>query len=142
MITKGAISGAGTVYLSRAPEFTPGFQWCSCYSIISFMYMCCRSFCFVFFLLAIVLSVLLRFTDSDYPFGIFKFFLSIAKMQIVLFHVCLGGMRYQNQYNAKSIIKIWCCCLHQCKQADHVSKEVLHVKTTIKHRATATDETA
>ena len=32
---------------------------------------------FVFFLLAIVLSVLFRFTDSDYPFGIFKLFLSI-----------------------------------------------------------------
>jgi hypothetical protein len=31
---------------------------------------------FVLFLLAIVLSVLLRFTDSDYPFGIFKHFLS------------------------------------------------------------------
>jgi hypothetical protein len=30
---------------------------------------------FVLFLLAIVLSVLLRFTDSDYPFGIFKLFL-------------------------------------------------------------------
>jgi len=29
---------------------------------------------FVLFLLAIVLSVLLRFTDSDYPFGIFKLF--------------------------------------------------------------------
>ena len=27
---------------------------------------------FVLFLLAIVLSVLLRYTDSDYPFGIFK----------------------------------------------------------------------
>jgi hypothetical protein len=30
---------------------------------------------FVVFLLVIVLSVLLRFTDSDYPFGIFKLFL-------------------------------------------------------------------
>jgi hypothetical protein len=29
----------------------------------------------VLFLLAIVLSVLLRYTDSDYPFGIFKLFL-------------------------------------------------------------------
>jgi len=27
------------------------------------------------FLVAIVLSVLFRFTDSDYPFGIFKLFL-------------------------------------------------------------------
>jgi hypothetical protein len=30
---------------------------------------------FVLFLLAIVLSVLLRYTDSDCPFGIFKLFL-------------------------------------------------------------------
>ena len=30
---------------------------------------------YVLFLLAIVLSVLLRYTDSDYPFGIFKLFL-------------------------------------------------------------------
>ena len=40
------------------------------------MCMFCRSFVcpVVLFLLAIVLSVL-RYTDSDYPFGIFKFFL-------------------------------------------------------------------
>jgi hypothetical protein len=41
------------------------------------LYICfvdrCLSFCT--FLLAIVLSVLLQYTDSDYPFGIFKFFL-------------------------------------------------------------------
>jgi len=30
---------------------------------------------YVLFLLTIVLSVLLRYTDSDYPFGIFKLFL-------------------------------------------------------------------
>jgi len=30
---------------------------------------------FVLFLLAIVLSVLFRFMDSDYPFGIFRLFL-------------------------------------------------------------------
>jgi len=33
-----------------------------------------RFLSFVLFRLAIVLSVLLRFTDSDYPFGIFKLF--------------------------------------------------------------------
>ena len=32
---------------------------------------------FVLFLLAIVLSILLRFTDSNYPFGVFKIFLSL-----------------------------------------------------------------
>ena len=95
-------------YPSGAPEFTPSFYWGSCYSIISFMCMFCRSLfvllsflfwplcclfffdirilitplvssnssCpFVLFLLAIVLSVLLRYTDSDYPFGIIKLFL-------------------------------------------------------------------
>ena len=38
----------------------------------------CVTFClFVPFLLAIVLSVLYRFTDPDYPFGIFKLFLEL-----------------------------------------------------------------
>jgi len=71
----GATSKAGTAYPSGAPEFTPGFKGGSCYSIFSFMCMFCRSL-FVLFLLAIVLSVLLRYADSDYPFGIFKLFLS------------------------------------------------------------------
>jgi hypothetical protein len=39
--------------------------------VLSIMF--CRSL-FVLFLLAIVLSLLLRFMDSDYPFGIFKHF--------------------------------------------------------------------
>ena len=39
----GATSGAGTAYPSGAREFTPGFQWGSCYSIFSFMCMFCRS---------------------------------------------------------------------------------------------------
>jgi len=37
--------------------------------------MFCKSL-FVLFPLVIVLSVLLQFKDSDYPFGIFKLFLS------------------------------------------------------------------
>jgi hypothetical protein len=46
------------------------------YSIFSFICMFCRSFFVLlyFFLLAIVLSVLLRYTVSDCPFGIFKLF--------------------------------------------------------------------
>ena len=36
-------SGAGTAYPSGAPEFTPGFQWGSCYSIFSFICMIYRS---------------------------------------------------------------------------------------------------
>ena len=48
--------------------------------IFSFMCMFCRSlFVLVLFLFAIVLSVL-RYTDSDYPFGVFKhFFIKIQR---------------------------------------------------------------
>ena len=41
--TMGVTSGAGTEHPSGAPEFTPDFQWGSCYSIFSFMCMFCRS---------------------------------------------------------------------------------------------------
>ena len=40
---------------------------------------------FVLFLLAIVLSLLLRYTDSDYPFGIFKLF---------LYNNCIRNIQY------------------------------------------------
>ena len=43
--------------------------------------MFCRSL-FVLFLLAIELSVLLRFTDSDYLFGVFKLFLDTIRSKI------------------------------------------------------------
>ena len=47
-----ATSGTGTECTSRAPEFTPGFQWGSCYSIVTFICMFCRSLfvllCFFF----------------------------------------------------------------------------------------------
>jgi hypothetical protein len=51
------------------------------------MCMFCRSLfvLLVFFLLDIVLYVLLRFTDSDYPFGIFKLFLGILNDKYIYF---------------------------------------------------------
>ena len=71
----GATRGAGTAYPSGASEFTPVFSGV-CVTRCLVLCVCfvdrCLSFC-TFFLLAIVLSVL-RFTDSDYPFGIFKLF--------------------------------------------------------------------
>ena len=54
------------------PEFILDFLWGSCYLIFSFMCMFGRLF-FVLFPLTIVLSVL-RFTDHNYHFGIFKIF--------------------------------------------------------------------
>ena len=82
----GATSGAGTSYTSGAPEFTPGFLWGSCYSILNFyVYVLEIVVCpFVLFRLAIVLSVLLQYTDSDYPFGIFKLFLCIEWVSAII----------------------------------------------------------
>ena len=66
-------SGAGTATLSEQLSSPPCFYWGSCNSIFRLMCLFWRSL-FVLFLLAIVLSVLLRLTDSVYLFGIFKLF--------------------------------------------------------------------
>ena len=53
------------------------------------LYVCfvdrCLSFCT--FSLVIVLSVLLRYTDSDCPFGIFKLFLHALKYNFYVYEV-------------------------------------------------------
>ena len=68
----------GTTYPSGAPEFTPVFCEVRVTRFVYVLYIVVCS-C-VLFLLAIVLSVLLlRITDSDNPFGIFK---------LVLQHLC------------------------------------------------------
>ena len=65
----GATSGAGTAYLYGTPESTPDFSGVHVTrSLVLYV-------CFVDLLvLAIVLSVLLRFANSDYLFRIFKLF--------------------------------------------------------------------
>ena len=65
--TTGATCGAGNAY----PRFFP--EDCLVRSLVICVVIC-RSW-FVFFHFAIVLSVLIRFTAFDYPFGIFKLFL-------------------------------------------------------------------
>jgi len=72
--TTGATSGAGTAYPSGAHEFTPvlvEIVWLDLY----FSVWCFVDRCSSPSLMAIVFSVRLRLTDSDYPFGIFKLFL-------------------------------------------------------------------
>jgi hypothetical protein len=64
---RAATSGAGTAYLS-----TPGFSGIRIAQSLVFCVVFCRS---LFVLLAIALYALLRFTVSDYPFGIFKLIL-------------------------------------------------------------------
>ena len=66
--TTGVTSGAGNACTFGAPEFV--FLDLQLYMYVLQIVVCS----FVLFLLATVLSVLLRYTDSDYSFGIFKLF--------------------------------------------------------------------
>ena len=76
----GVTSGAGTAYPLRAPEFTPGFQWVSCYSILIFICMFCWSLfvllyfffwplCCLFFDIQILIAPLVP-SNSSYTFSI------------------------------------------------------------------------
>ena len=66
MTTTGVTSGVGTAYPSGPPEFIPGFRKVSVARYLVFWVVICR-WLFVPFLLVIMLSVLLQFTD----FGLF-----------------------------------------------------------------------
>ena len=74
--TTGATSGAGTAYPSEAPEFTPVFSGVRVTPSLVVCVICRSLFVLMFFFFFVILSFfLLRFTDSDYLFGIFKLFL-------------------------------------------------------------------
>ena len=65
--------------LPEHPSSNPVFSWVRVIRSLVLCVMFCRSL-FVLFFLVIVLSVLLRFTYSDYPFGIFKLFLPFLQL--------------------------------------------------------------
>ena len=67
--TMGVTRGEETAYPSGAPEFTPILSGVHVSRSLVFCVVFCRS---LFVLLVIMFFVLLRFTDSDYPFSIFK----------------------------------------------------------------------
>ena len=68
---------------------------------------------FVHFLLAIVLSVLLRFTESDYPFVIFKlFFLHyqckvVKDFRIIVYKNIYGTMYINNCDRINGLYNTW-----------------------------------
>ena len=63
--------GSETTYPYEAHVLSPGFSGVHV-TRSEVLYICIIDRCLSF---SIVLSVLLRYTDSDYPFGIFKLFL-------------------------------------------------------------------
>ena len=84
------LSGAGTAHPSVVYEFTTGFSGIRVAWILVFYVVFCSVVClFVLFLLDIVLSVLFRFTDSDYPFGIFKLFLCVSPLTNIYPSLCM-----------------------------------------------------
>jgi len=99
--------------------------------------------CDAVFLLAIVLSVLLRYTDSDYPFDIFKLFLPWhlkRKEMRVRYH--LNVHYFQNilrgLYNIDIlVVKIIMIHLHQrthqglIRQIQHIPTPLLHHKKAV-----------
>ena len=56
------------------------------------------------FLLAIVLSVLLRFTASDYPFGIFHLSYRVCTSTLYDLYICMSTFVYYN--NTFRIVKL------------------------------------
>ena len=70
----GATNETRTTYPSGAPEFIPGNSGVRVTRSLVFYVYVMHRLVFAIFLLAIVLSVLLRFADADYSLGIFKFF--------------------------------------------------------------------
>ena len=105
LLSTCATGGAGTVYRSGVPEFTPCFSEVCVTRSLVLCVMFCRSL-FVplsFFLLAIVLSVL-RFTDSDYSFGIFKLFLVKICVCAYTSRFCMYTKGIRNRHNRSEIL--------------------------------------
>ena len=91
----------------------------------------------VLFLLAIVLSVLLRYTDSDYPFGIFKlFFIRYTQSRKIgkpyNFKILRGKQPKQDSQKIllKNKEKVLLLCFDQLKdfQLKILIQNVLHYK--------------
>jgi hypothetical protein len=85
-LTGKSVSQMTTNMLHLSLALLGHFLFYSCNSIFNFMCLFCRSLFVLlyFFFLAIVLSVLLRYTDPDYPFGISKLFLWLITGSVIM----------------------------------------------------------
>ena len=129
--------GSGTAFRSGAPVFTPRFQWGSLCSIVSFL---CNDLqivvCpFVLFLLTIELSVL-RYTDFDCPFGIFKFFFlwSLYCLAFKLRQLCYLRPFLNMQNVVFTQIMLWFRLCGQMIDKEYNTNGVkLRISCTIRH---------
>ena len=85
----GATSGTGTAYPYGAPEFTLVLVGFVQLDLWLYVYVLLIVVClFVLFLLAIVLSVLLRYTDSDYLWNLHSVFSGVRVTRYLVLYVC------------------------------------------------------
>ena len=108
--TKGATYGAGTAYPSGAPEFTPGFWWCSCCWIFSFP-------CNVLYIVVCPFSFGRRIVcppiyDSWLPLSIYKLF---------NYHT---SRQYSNGYGQK--------ITSHCKEPDVLNTRSLYLRPILR----------
>lgn len=75
---------AGTAYYSGAHELTPVFNRVRGVRSLILCVMFCR-LVFVLCLLTVVLYVLHRFKGVNHPFGIFKFYLDSARLNLIIY---------------------------------------------------------
>ena len=109
--TTGATSGAGTAYPSGAPEFTVGFNGDRVARSIIVFVMFYRSL-FVFLPFSVGHCVLyVRFTDTDYPFGISKL---VLLCQVI--HNIRRSLESFKQNNLHIYIHTVCNCVAHVKQ--------------------------
>lgn len=103
-----AICSAETEYSSGPPLSTLIFTRDSYCSFFSFLFniLCIIVCLFVLFPLAIALPVVIRFTASHYPFGIFKlFFHNVIQMvqgKAGTFYICIWDNSHQNNMRKSS----------------------------------------
>jgi len=105
-IISGVTSGAGIAYHSGVPEVIPDIRsvrvaQCSVLSIIALY--------FVFFLLAIVLSLVFRFMTSDYPYWDLQTFL-MSLVLPTLTNVCILSCLSSLLFTDLSVVLI--CCIN------------------------------
>ena len=91
--TTSATNGAGTGYLSGAPDFTPSFSGVRVARSLVFSVVFCRSLLVLCsFTVCHCVCFLLRFTDCDYHFRTLKFFFLMDRHDIteILLKVALN----------------------------------------------------
>jgi hypothetical protein len=83
---------------------------------------------FVLLYFSIVLSVLLRFTDSDYPFGIFKLFLPTILWQFE--RCCIFCFSFYNCSNGVVYFVFHLMTVQAVSRSTKVQKSTKHTLTT------------